>query len=82
MNIAAFGIIQASLATALTYRNIYFMIIATLSIAQASLALLSLNAIIQDLASFRSKNYGSFTVIVKTHLACCAHEIQTETILR
>jgi hypothetical protein len=36
------------------------MIIATLSIAQASLALLSLIAIIQDLASFRSKNYGCF----------------------
>ncbi|RCW39038.1 hypothetical protein DFO77_102193 [Marinilabilia salmonicolor] len=58
------------------------MIIATLSIVQASLTLLSLNAIIQDSASFRTKNYGSFIEIVKTHLACCAHEIQTEAILR
>ncbi len=58
------------------------MIIATFDNIQASLILFSLNAIIQDLASFRSKNYGSFIVIVKTHLACCAHEIQTETILR
>jgi len=42
----------------------YFMIIATLSIVQARLTLLSLIAIIQDFASFRSKNYGSSIEIV------------------
>jgi hypothetical protein len=58
------------------------MIIATLDSIQASLILFSFIAIIQDLASLGSKNYGSFIEIVKTHLVCCAHEIQTETILR
>jgi hypothetical protein len=58
------------------------MIIAPLDNIQASLILFSLNAISQDFASFRSKNYGFFIEIVKTHLACCAREIQTETILR
>jgi hypothetical protein len=58
------------------------MIIAALDNIQASLILFSLNAIIQDFASFRSKNYGSFIVIVKTHLTYCVREIQTETILR
>jgi len=60
----------------------YFMIIATLDNIQASLILFSLNAIIQDLASLRSKNYGSFIEIVKTHLTYFVREIQTETIFR
>ncbi len=82
MIIATLDSIQASLILSSLIAIIIYMIIATLNSIQASLILSSLIAIIQDLASFRTKNYGSFIVIVKTHLVCCAHEIQTETILR
>ena len=37
---------------------------------------------IKTAAAFAQKNYGSFTEIVKTHHACSANEIQTETVLR